>query len=337
MALNIGVIGAGPWGKNHVRVYNELEGVSLNVVSDINEEVLKKVKSLYNVDTSTNYKELLENPKIDAVSICVPASLHYKLVKEALEAGKNVLVEKPFTLDSKEATELVELAEKNKLVLGVGQIFRYNPAIKALKEEIKKGTFGKVYCLSQARMGLKKPREDVGAIFNYAVHDIDIMCDILNKEYPTEITAITNHALGRKFDDLAIITLKFDDVFASTRVSWLIPKKIRELWLVGEKKSVDVDTMNFEMEIFDAGIVPKCDSFGKFHLITREGDSYKKMVENEEPLKNEILDFVKSIKNGTKMTADANVGLRTIKIAEAAYQSAKEKKTLQLDENGNKI
>lgn len=337
MGVNVGVIGTGPWGKNHIRVFHELKEANLKTVCDLDVKILEKIKSLYNVTITANYTEILRDAKIDAVSICLPASLHYKVVKEALNMGKNVLVEKPFTLNSKEAFELVGLAEKKKLVLGVGQIFRYEPTIAALKKEIAKGTFGKLYCLSQARMGLKKPRQDVGVIFNYAVHDIDIMCDILNKDYPNEITAITSYALGRVFDDHAIIVLKFDDVLAYTQVSWLIPQKIRELRLIGEKRSADLDIMNFEMEIFDSGIVPQYDSFGKFQLITKQGDSYKQKMEKEEPLKKELLDFITAIKQGGNMIADANVGFRAVRISEAAYQSAKEKRTIKLDKDGNSI
>ena len=197
--MNVGVIGAGPWGKNHVRAYTEIEGVSLRAVSDLDEKKLEVAKSK-NIPVTKDYRDILNNKDIDAISICVPASLHYKIGKEALEAGKHVLIEKPFVMSSKEGQELIDIAKEKNLILAVGQIFRFDPAIQYIKEEIKKGSFGKIYYISLSRLGLKMPRKDIGAIFNYAVHDLDIMCDILDKKLPDEITAVVSYPLNRKFE-----------------------------------------------------------------------------------------------------------------------------------------
>jgi len=333
--MNVGIIGAGPWGRNHVRVYKEI-GLNLKLVADVNEVSLRKVNDTFGVKTTTDYKEILNDNEIQAVSICVPASLHYKIAKEALEAGKNVLVEKPLAMTSKDGEELIAIANEKNLKLAVGHVFRFDPTIKRIKEEITKDTFGKIYYLSLARMGLKKPREDVGAILNYAVHDFDIMCDILGEEYPTEISAVTTKCLGREFEDLAIIAAKFKNgTIGHTQVSWLIPRKIRDFWLVGEKKSASINTMDFEIEIFDAGIIPQYQDFGTFKLITKEGDSYKPFIKKNEPLKAEILHFIDCIKNNKELINSAEVGLRAVKMSEAALESAKQCKAIKLDENGN--
>lgn len=264
--------------------------------------------------------------------------MHYKIAKEALLDGKNVLVEKPFTTDSKHAEELIKIAEEKGLVLAVGQVFRFDPAMLKIKEEIAKNTFGNVYSISLTRMGLKQPRGDVGAILNYAVHDLDIMCDILNEKYPKEITAITTHPLKREYEDLAIVSARFGNgTLGYCQVSWLIPKKIREFWLIGEKRSAHVDPINFELEIFEAGIVPKYEDFGAFKLITKEGQSSKPKLEKKEPLKEEIKHFIHCVENKERPIIDGEVGLRTIKMAEAAIKSAKEKRTIGLDKNGNPI
>ncbi len=334
MAINMGVIGAGPWGKNHIRVYKELEETNLKAISDTDETKLKDIDQ--DIKITKNYKDILQNKDINAISICTPASTHFEIAKEALLAGKHTLVEKPLTTNSKEAEELIKLAKEKNLILAVGQIFRFDPSILKIKEEVKKGIFGKIYSISLTRMGLKKPREDIGAILNYAVHDLDIMCDILEKKYPTEITAIAIHPLKRKYEDLAIISTKFDNsTLGYCQVSWLIPKKIREFWLIGEKKSAYIDPISFELEIFEAGIVPKYDNFNKFRLIKKEGPSYKLKIEKKEPLKEEIKHFIDCIKNKKEPVISGEVGLRTIKMVEAALKSVKEKRTIKLDENGN--
>ena len=338
MTINLGVIGAGPWGKNHIRIYQEIENVSLKAVSDINGNLLKELKQTYKFETTPDYKKIISDPNIHAVSICTPASTHFKITKEALLAEKNVLVEKPLTINSKEAEELVEIAEEKKLVLAVGQVFRFDPSILKIKKNIEKGTFGKVYSISLARMGLKNPRADVGAILNYAVHDLDIMCDVLGKEYPEEITATTSHPLNREYEDLAIISARFGNgTLGYCQVSWLIPKKIREFWLIGEKKSAHIDPINLELEIFEAGIVPKYEDFGTFKLITKEGLAHKPKIEKKEPLKEELKHFIDCVENKRKPMIDGEVGLRTIKMAEAALLSAKEKRTIKLDKNGDAI
>jgi predicted dehydrogenase len=329
------VIGAGPWGKNHVRVAAETEKAELKIVCDTDREVLADIEKKYSIDTTTDYKKVLASPEVDAVSICVPAKVHYKLAKEALGADKHVLVEKPFTLNSKDAEELIKLAREKRKVLAVGQIFRFDPTIRKLKEEIRKGAFGKIYFISLARLGLKNPRGDVGVIFNYATHDFDIMCDVLEQEYPKEITAVTTHPLGREYEDLAILTARFNDTLGYSQVSWLTPKKVREFMLLGEKKSASVDSINFDMEIFDSGIIADYDSFNQFRLITKEGPSRKLSVEKKEPLQEELKHFLECIKTGKEPINSGEVGLRTIKMAEAAIESAKRKCTVELNEKGD--
>lgn len=317
----VAVIGAGPWGRNHIRIYQEMNNVDLKIISDLDTKLLK---SYDGINTTKNYQDILKDGEIKAVSVCTPASTHFRIVKACLESGKHVLVEKPFTLDSKKAEELIKLAKKKKLVLAVGQIFRFEPTIKKLKEEMRKGTFGKIYYLSISRMGLKRPRGDCGVIFNYASHDLDIMCDVLGEEMPEEITAVSSHSLGRKYEDLGIITAKFKNgVLGYSQVSWLPPKKIRDFWVIGEKRSAFVDTMNFKLKIYDSGIIPKYDDFGSFKLITKSGKMKNIEINRYEPLKLELEHFIECIKSGEKTMNGGEVGLRIVKMIEIALKSAK--------------
>lgn len=319
--LNVGVIGAGVWGKNHVRVLSELDDVNLVNVADLDAGNLNGIGKTHNIKTTTDHKEILNDPEIKAVSICTPASTHYKVIKEALEADKHVLVEKPLTLNSVEGEELVKLAEEKNKVLMVGHIFRFNPGVIRLKEEIKKGTLGKVYFMYGSRMGLMTPRSDCGVIFDFALHDIDTFCFLLDDK-PIEIKTVSNSYTKSEFEDVGFITLKFkDEILANVGVSWLSPVKTRDLWVVGEKKSAKLDYLTQELEIFDKGIIEekyeeKYDSFGAFKLITKQGDDLKLNIENKEPLKEEIAHFVDCVINNKKPIVDGKIGLEIVKIIE---------------------
>ena len=341
MAINVGVIGAGPWGKNHIRIYQEIENVRLKAVADINENMLKELKQAYKFEKTIDYKKIISDSSINAVNICTPASTHFKIAKEALLAEKNVLVEKPLATASKEAEELAEIAKEKKLVLAVGQVFRFDQNILEIKRCLKKGVFGKVRAVSLARKGLENPREDVGVIMDYAVHDLDIMCDVLGEDYPLEITATKAHQLKRKHEDSAIISTRFGSgTLGYCQVNWLIPKKMREFWLIGGKKIAHIGPINPELEIFESGILPKygdSETFETFKPITKKGLSYKPKIDKKEPLKEELKHFIDCVENKKKPIIDGEVGLRTIKMAEAALLSAKEKRSVKLDENGDEL
>ena len=202
--LNVGVIGAGVWGKNHIRIFSEVEDANLVKIADLNEKNMNGMSNTFKIKTTTDYKEILNDSEIEAVSICTPASTHYKIIKEALESGKHVLVEKPLTLNSKEGEELVELAKNKNKILMVGHIFRFNPGVLRLKEEIKKGTFGKIYFMYGSRMGLMTPRDDCGVVFDFALHDIDTFCFLLDDQ-PIEVNTVTNSYTKSKFEDVGFI------------------------------------------------------------------------------------------------------------------------------------
>jgi predicted dehydrogenase len=330
--INIGVLGVGEWGKNHARVYRELENSNLVMVADLSGKRLNALNRKYKVDVTDNYYDILNNPEIEAVSVCTPSSTHFKIVKECFETGKHVLVEKPLCLTSSNAQELIDLSEEYQKILMVGHIFRYNPAVRKLKAEIEKDTFGKLFFLYGSRMGLRTPRDDCGVIFDFALHDFDVFCFLLN-ELPIDVTAIGNPYLREPYEDVGIITLRFpDNILANVQVSWLTPKKIRDIWIVGQKKSASLDYMSQEIEIYDIGVVPEYDSFGGFKLITREGDTYMPYIQNLEPLKLEISHFLECVENEKQPLTDGNVGLQVIKIIEGAYKSIQEKRTVSLRE-----
>jgi len=331
--VNIAVIGIGEWGKNHVRVLKEIKEFNLSSICDVNDKSLEKMKELYKIKVIKNYREIIEDDNVQAVTICTPSDTHYQIAKQALEAKKHVLVEKPITLNSNEAKELIEIATENQLVLMVGHIFRYNNALNYLRDKIKSDELGKIYYLTSNRFGLRVPRKDSGVIFNYAIHDIDILNFLLEKQYPLEVSVMGSSFFNQELEDVAFISLLYDDgILGQISVSWLPPKKTRDVAVIAEKKSIYVNTLTQELSIFDTGIVPKYSDLGTFTWITKEGDELRPRIENQEPLKEELRDFYHAITQKVKPKADAEIGLTVVQTAEACLLSMKSKRTIIMEE-----
>jgi len=326
--IRVGVIGTGEWGRNHVRVYRELEDADLLAISDLNHRNLEYLNRMYRVKTTVDYNDLLNDSRIEALSICTQASTHHDLGLRALRAGKDVIIEKPLALNSKDAKDLVQCAEEERRILMVGHIFRFNPAIIQMKEEIRKGSLGQTYFISSSRIGPRAPRPDCGVIFDFAVHDVDTFCFLLNEPYPEEIEATTGCFINGTYEYIGLITLRFPpNILAHAHVSWLSSKKIRELLVVGNKKSAYLNYLTQEIEIFNVGTIPEYDSFGTFKLITAEGESYKPYVTKQEPLKNELKHFLECVKNRKEPLSNGAVGLRTVELIEEIYKSAATRRT----------
>ena len=322
------MVGVGRFGKNHLRILKELEKEKLCTlygVADAKTDALESVRKSHGVPTSTNFNDFLTE-NVDAIDIVTPTNTHFNICKECLNAGKHVFVEKPLTTSYAEATELIELAREQGKILMVGHIFRYNSAVQKIKELMEKGELGEIYYLFGHFMGLKDPRLDVGALYNYTVHHIDIYNYLLEK-LPEEVTCCTGHFLGRKkFEDVAILTLRYPSgTLGIIEGSWLPPGKHRDLTVVGSKKSVTSDLLkqtlelhNSHMEIHD----------GQFKAIDQGTTEVK--LEFKEPLRLELLDFIESIDTGRKTLADGQAALNVIKVTEKALESARLRRTVRV-------
>ena len=232
------------------------------------------------------------------------------------------------TLSLKEAEEIIVLAKKNKRVLMPGHVLRFDPTVEKLKEIWK--SLGNIKFLVSLRMGLITPRKDCGVIFDFATHDIDIACYLLG-QMPEEVFAISNKYNEKGFEDVAFVNLYFKkEIIANIAVSWLSPKKIRELLVVGDKKSAKIDYMQQELTIFNKTIKPCADSFGTFKLLRREGNEFKPYIKNEEPLKKELTHFVDCVLNKKKPILNSAVGLKITRIIEAAHLSIREKRSVRI-------
>jgi len=328
MKPKIVLVGVGKFGKNHLRVLKELEKdglCTLYGVVDKRVEILESVRRDYNVAATSNLAEFLKSD-IDAVDIVTPADTHFEVCQECLAAGKHVFVEKPLATKYAEARKLGQFAADKDRILMVGLIYRYNPAVKKIKELIDLGKLGKIYYMYGHYMGFKEPRAEVGALLNFAVHHIDIY-DYLLEELPEEATCSIAHFLGReKFEDLTVLILRYGNgAVGIIENSWLPPGNYRDLTVVGSEKSVTSDLSKQTVILHDirmekiSGTIKAIDE-GRLPLD----------VKFEEPLKLELKDFIECIKTERKPMADAETASRIVMIAEKALESAHLKRSVEI-------
>jgi len=331
MKPKIVLVGIGKFGQNHLRVLKELEKdglCTLYGVVDKRVEILESIRRNYNVVATSNLTEILKSD-VDAVDVVTPADTHFEVCQECLAAEKHVFVEKPLAINYVEARKLVQFAADRDRILMVGLIYRYNPAVKKIKELIDLEKLGKIYYMYGHYMGFKEPRAEVGALLNFAVHHIDIY-DYLLEELPEEVTCNVAYFLGREnFEDLAVLVLKYGTgTIGIIENSWLPPGTFRDLTIVGSQKSVTSDLSkqtailhNIHMEENNGA------------LKTIDERTLPLNVKFEEPLKLELKDFMKCIKIGSKPAANGEVASRTVMIAEKALESARLKRSVKIHES----
>jgi len=295
--LNVGVIGAGNMGKNHIRNYHEMGDVNLVGIADIDKELLQEYGDKYNVKTFTNYNDLL--PLIDAVSVVVPTMLHKNVVVDCLNNGVDCLVEKPITSNIKDANEMVNTAKKNDRILAVGHIENFNPVISEVKNLIRTGVLGKVLMISTRRLGPFVSRiTDVGIILDSASHDIAAIKELLNIKSANDLN-ISSYwkGLNNERGDYAIITMKFEDVLINVEVNWYTPYKLREMIITGTESVVKLTYYDQTVIIY------KLDTEEKLDIIKKE------------PLRLELNDFIYAVTHRTKPRINGVDGVDILKIA----------------------
>ena len=313
--VNVGVIGVGAMGENHVRVYHKIEEANLVAVSDVSERALKKIEKKYGAKGYTEYSELLENPEIEVVSVCVPTTFHHNVVMEAIKNGKHVLVEKPIAFTLEEAEEMIAAAKEAGVILATGHVERFNPAVQKAKELVEDGVIGDIVSAFAKRVGPLPPRiKDVGVSIDLAIHDLDIM-NYLFEEEVTQVYGTMNSILDDcDFEDHAEIMVSFDNESTGIiEVNWLTPYKRRELELTGTAGIISVDYMKQSIEVY-----------GKFAKDIQ--------IKHEEPLKGELISFLNSVVNGTEPEITGEDGLKALKMVIAANKSSKEHKPISFDE-----
>jgi UDP-N-acetylglucosamine 3-dehydrogenase len=288
-------------------VYSQLD-CKLVGLADVNPE-RKKLADEYKIAFYTDYKKLLS--KVDAVSVVVPTDLHYEVVMDCLKAGKHVMVEKPITLDSEEAFELVSFAEGKKLVLMAGYLFRFNAATLKLKELLA-GAGDIHYITARYMHSTKPPRKDSGVVFNFGVHLIDILSFILERA-PDSVFCKNIHYLSSEREDSALILLDYGDVVANLEVGWLHPLKKRDMWVISSREKIYVDFLEQMIVRYPLRV--------SYDRVSAEKEVIEEFPKNE-PLKEELKYFVECVGEGKKPAVESEEYMTT-KICELCLKSAK--------------
>ena len=323
--LRIGVVGYGYWGPNIVRNFNTANGSEVTMVCDMNQQILKKVKKVYpQINVTDNIDELIKSPDVDAIAIATPVFTHHDLAKKALEAGKSIFLEKPFTYTVAEAEDLVELAAKKNLKLMVDHTFLYTGAVRKIRQLIDDGILGNLYYFDSIRVNLGLFQHDVNVVWDLAPHDISIM-DYVIGEKPQAVVATGVGHFDRDLEDVAYLTFYYDhNIIAHINVNWLSPVKVRTTLLGAEKKMLVWNDLepDEKIKIYDKGVQVKSKE-GKYNLLVnyRSGDMWAPKVEHTEALKLMAEKFVDYVENGGTIVNDGIAGLNNIKMLEAANKS----------------
>jgi len=324
--IRIGQVGAGAWGKNLLRHFSAADSSELIACCDSDPAVLERIRDTYpTAEITTDFARLLRND-IDAVVVATPPAAHYELCRAALEAGKDVFVEKPLVLHSTDGEHLRKLSRKKKRILMVGHIMVYHPAVLWLREAIAKRELGEIYYLYATRVNLGKVRDIENAMWSFAPHDISIMRFLLNED-PVRVSATGMAYLQPGIEDVVFMTLHYSGrLMAQIHVSWLDPHKMRQLTVVGQKKmAVFTDTAaNEKVTVFDKGVDAKLDyeTYAEY-LALRTGDIMIPKIDIGEPLKEEVEHFLKCVRDRVQPRSDAVDGLRTLRVLEAGQESLK--------------
>jgi len=311
---NVAVIGTGNMGKNHARVYSELKSAKLVAVSDMDETRGAEAAKMFGCKFYKDYKEMLQKEQLDGVSIVVPTKYHKQVALDCINAGKNVLVEKPIADTEKNAKEIIQAAKKKKVKLLVGHIERHNPAVKKLKELILSGVLGEIVSINAKRVGLFPPQiTDVDVVSDLAVHDIDILNSLIGKS-PKKIHAHLTKALNSKRYDCAEILMEYNGTAGIIQVNWVTPVKIRQLTVTGTKGYAELDYITQKLVLFESKYEKEYSNFGE--LVKFSQTTSKEIpVNKEEPLKAELQHFIDCIEGRAEPLVDGNQRLEALKIA----------------------
>ena len=327
--LKVGVIGYGYWGPNIVRNFSGHQDCKVVTVCDKSATALGRVASRHpGVGTTSDANDILRSADIDAVAIVTPVSSHYPLAKKALENGKHVFVEKPFTTTSAEAEELVEIAGRKNLQIMVDHTFLFTGAVRKIKQLVDEGMLGPLYYYDSTRVNLGLFQHDVNVLWDLAPHDLSIMDYLIGLE--PELVVATGGAHLNELEDVAYLTIYFpNNVIAHINVNWLSPVKVRTTLVNGQRRMLLWDDMDRgeKIRVYDKGADVKTEEgVHKLLVSYRSGDMWAPKVEELEALQLETRYFMDCIKDGVKPFNDGQAGLRVVKILEAAERSLRQHK-----------
>lgn len=322
--INIGVIGYGYWGPNIVRNFNGVDGLRVAAICDVNQGALARARKSYpDIGVTTDSNDIVTSSDIDAVAIVTPVSYHFELAKKALQEGKHIFIEKPFTATVAQAEELIDIAEKKSLTIMVDHTFIFTGAVRRMKQIIDDGVLGKLYYYDSIRVNLGLIQGDINVVWDLAPHDFAIM-DYLIKDKPVAIASCGKaHVNGH--EDVSYITVYFENnMIGHFNVNWLSPVKVRTTLVGGEKKMLVWNDLEADekIKIYDKGVEVR-NAEGLYSLLVsyRSGDMWSPKVEQTEALRLESEYFARCIETGERPINDGHAGLRVVKMLEACNRS----------------
>ncbi|HXR48143.1 MAG TPA: Gfo/Idh/MocA family oxidoreductase [Candidatus Limnocylindrales bacterium] len=326
--IKVGVVGCGYWGPNLVRNFRSLPDCSMKMMCDVSENRLTHLKSLYpEVEGEMNYNHMLNGVGLDAVIIATSVKSHFPMARESLLSGKHTFIEKPMAASSGECEELIDIAREKGLVLMVGHTFLYSPAVRKIKEIVQRGDIGDIRYICARRLNLGIFQKDINVAWDLAPHDIAIILHIMETEVVTINCAGSAH-ITPGVEDVTAMWLNFPgNRSAIIHSSWLDPRKIREMTIVGSKQMIFYDDVSQleKIRVFDMRVErpPHYDTFAEFNYAYHYGDVHVPHLKHEEPLKIECQHFLDCINQGTTPLTDGKQGLELVRILEASSQSLK--------------
>jgi predicted dehydrogenase len=322
--VRVGVIGYGYWGPNIVRNFHSLESAAVVAVCDKSAAALKRARRMYpGLHLTTEFSEVLRSPDIDAVAVVTPVWTHYELAKAALENGKHVFVEKPFTSTPWQAEELIELAARKDLKIMVDHTFLFSGAVRKIKDIVDAGTLGPLYYFDSTRVNLGLFQHDVSVIWDLAPHDLSIMDHIIGERPEAVVATGANHLNGHA--DMAFITIYFPgNIVAHVNVNWLSPVKVRTTLIGGKDKMLVWNDLEADekIKVYDKG-VNITNGEGVYDLLVsyRSGDVWSPRCDQAEALKVELEYFIDCLLNDRAPMNDGTAGLRIVRLLDAADKS----------------
>lgn len=326
-ATTVGVIGCGYWGPNLVRNFAEHEHAQLRWMCDIDGRRLAHLNRRFPAAQITeDYRALLADSRLDAVVVATPVATHYAFARAALEAGKHVLVEKPFTTSVREAEELIALAERRQLTLMVDHTFVYTGAVRKIKEIVRAGELGELLYFDSVRVNLGLFQTDVNVVWDLAPHDLSIM-DFLVERRPVTVSATGSRHVEANLENIAYLLLKFEDSFiAHFHFNWLSPVKIRRTLIAGSRRMIVYDDIEptEKVRVYDKGVsTSRSGTEEKYQTLVsyRTGDVWVPKLDTAEALHHVAAEFLEAIRDKRAPLTDGHAGLRVVRLLEAAQQS----------------
>lgn len=324
--INVAVVGCGYWGPNLIRNFHQNKEANLKKLCDVSQERLDAMKAMYHeAETTTDYNDILNDDAVEAVVIALPVHLHHKMAKQALEAGKHVMVEKPMAATAAECRELNALADEKKLTLMVGHTFVYSAPIRKIKDIVDSGDLGQIMYVSSRRLNLGLYQKDINVAWDLAPHDLSILFYVLG-DRAASVNCVGAANVTPGIEDVTNLTVHLEQHgFAMIQSSWLDPIKVRELTIVGNKRMLvfnDLEQVE-KIKIYDKGVdvPPSYNSFADFIFAYRNGDMYSPAIKMVEPLKVETQHFLDCIRSGEKSLSSGEEGLKVVEVLEASSQS----------------